>query len=141
MRSFTPLALLIVLACAATPLAASGPTPAGCLPSCEVRSTSFAYASPVLVVESGATVTWASADGLVHTSTDPAAYCFHTAYNAAGGWATFTIRDGALFARAAWKVDEVPCTGAEPLPEGGFRLSYVCLHHPMMRGELVVLPP
>lgn len=106
-----------------------------------LSSTAY-YAPPVVVVQSGGTVTWTSNDlpnPIHHTSTS-VDRCFSTAYTGASpGHATFRLVDGALRASGDGGVEK-PCPQATMLPDGSALLEYVCLYHAQMRGFVLVNP-
>lgn len=110
------------------------------MPLCTVPSTTFGFVPPATVVASGSTVTWTADDTTAHTATSDR-YCLHVVYAPGGpGAARLEIRDGKLHAITSDRGDRT-CTEASPLPAGGgFALRYVCLYHPLMQGQLVVLP-
>lgn len=112
--------------------------PATCAPSCDVPSTTAGFVPPVVVVSSGATVTWASTDGFAHTATEIEGFCFHAAVTKASpGRATFRVEDGVLYAKTPDRAEKA-CASATKLDDGSFLLRYECLYHPSMVGELVI---
>jgi plastocyanin len=142
--------------------AETGPLGA-CVPTCEVDARRTANAPPVLAVESGATVTWTSADGGQHsaTSDEPAEHkpellldataplrpdaCLDVTFQPGGpGQVRFEVRDDGLHAleTSAFDADWQRCEEAIALPGGAWALSYHCKFHPrFQQGLLQVLPP
>lgn len=120
-------------------LIAAVPVVAGdaCVPLCAVTSHEVAGFQPALVVvTSGSTVTWSELDKYhVAASRD---FCFLVDVPRGGsGAATFTIRDGVLFAQEG-NVSKA-CTGATMLPDGSALLDYFCPVHPgMPEAQLLV---
>lgn len=135
-----PLLLLL-----AAPLAA--PLPGPCLPGCTIEGQGLlGFIPPVVLVQSGATVTWRGLDYAGHinyeglTNFDEGVSCFVARYaDKVRDSATFRLEDGVLFAEQAG-VEKV-CTFAVPLPGGAALLPYQCVLHPIaMKGALVVAP-
>lgn len=130
-RAFSILVLASLLL---VPVAWAGP----CVPSCEVMSAPIAFVPPATVVTSGATVTWSATDGSAHTATGPDG-CFHVAYGRAkDASATFTLVDGGVSVTTSQGRTSF-CAGT-PLEGGAVLLSYVCIYHPSMYANLVIIP-
>ena len=124
------------------PLAASG-----CVPTCGVTTVAMAQFVPMLtVVESGSSVTWTGGtDNTAHTASDAdlqGAFCFDAHFGRqAPSSALFFISDGTLYAATEDLVggqQTLPCTAAQPLPDGSFVLDYICLFHLNMKAKLLV---
>lgn len=104
------------------------------------------FLPPVLVVKSGATVTWGSTDPERHVNIEGAAMlgqdeCFATWFDSfTAGSARFEIADGELLGGNLGD-PLAPCTTATFTPTGDAVLHYHCVIHPTtMRGVLVVEP-
>lgn len=137
LRAVTLTALVAVLVAFALPAPFAGAD--ACVPLCTVPSATAGFVPPATVVVSGSTVTWTADDATAHTATS-SNFCFHVVYAPSGpGSASFRIEDGTLRATSIARGDRA-CAEAQPLPGGAFRLSYVCLYHPLMKGDLVVVP-
>lgn len=114
-----------------TPLASA----AGCTPTCGVLATIEGYASPVVVVDPAATVTWRAVDVLPHTST-AAGGCFSVSYSgSANPGVTFTASGGNAFAQQAGGLVK-QCSGTRVGDH--VAVLYSCALHANMRGTVLV---
>ena len=140
-------ALLLGLLALAT-LVPAAPAPVVCDSACTIQANALGYVLPVVVVRSGANVTWASTDS-THVNRDgvppvgAAGSCikadsYHPATNTVSE--QFDIVDGVLYATKLGVLvpESFACTSATKLPDGSFLLPYYCTLHPTMRGALVV---
>lgn len=125
-ESWVRLVLFSLVLIAAVPVVAGD----ACVPLCAVTSHQVAGFQPALVVvTSASTVTWTELDTYhIAASRD---FCFIVDVPRGGsGAATFSVRDGALFAQEG-DVSKA-CTGATMLPDGSALLEYFCPVHPNM---------
>jgi hypothetical protein len=144
MRIATLLLGLVALAS----LAPAAPAPLLCDAECTIQASAAGYVLPVVVVTSGAVVTWASTDS-THVNRDglppagPVGTCIQSdSFHPLTGTVSekLEIVDGVLYATKQGEPIPTPiaCTGATKLPDGSFLLHYYCVLHPTMRGALVV---
>lgn len=106
------------------------------MPSCDVSAFNgpVGYASPVMVVDSGSSVTWTTLD-VSHTATNLAG-CFSVGFSpTTPGSATFWIESGALHAASDFGASV--CDGVTNV-NGVFVVDYLCLFHPNMKAFLVI---
>lgn len=136
-----------------------------CLPVCETQARQQGNVPPVIVAESGTTLTWRSADFVYHTATSDiqtgtdgdsprAAFgddadgerCLDLILNPGSPQdATFEIRDDGLHViqpgntPGSW--EDNLCDEAGALPDGSYILKLHCDAHPTVQHQLVQIVP
>lgn len=112
-----------------------------CAPSCTVVAAGNAFTPRSVVVVAGSSLRWstpAMLDTVGHTATS-ASYCLQAVWPAGStAVATFRIRDGQLFVQSPQRA-EAACPEALAAGDGVFLLPYICLYHPPMKGEILVV--
>lgn len=113
-----------------------------CTPTCNVTTTSYGYVPAVVVVDSGANLTWTTLDAMDHTATT-SRYCLDARYGTATpAWAKLQVRNGTLHVLHKGAKDWKRCVEADVLPDGSFKLETRCLFHDRFQaGVLIVRPP
>lgn len=115
------------------------PAAATCVPTCSVPAATPGYAAPLLVVNSGDTITWNALDQ-PHTATESATRpCFSVAFGGSAGSAAFQIVGGQLVAQQAATVPKT-CASAQANPDGSFLVQYHCAYHSQMVAAILVRP-
>lgn len=144
LRLVAPLALLLALS--VMPPAPAAPAPGVCADACFIDGNSFAYLPPVMLVQSGASVTWRSAD-TAHVTDEGTGFgggtgCFTVSHapTADSESVAFVSTHDGLMAYTDGKAGPERCAHAVDLQDGRYALPYYCILHGTMRGVLVVVP-